>query len=249
MTPTFSDKIKQLPEPVQKAYWGKKTISYSQANMWQTCPLQAKFRYIDKIETPFVLPIACGNIFDAFIEGDSPETSGVPPEMVKVIAQRAASYKDSLILPEGCTRRLQFPVYAPLTDGWYCYGFMDELWLNEDGTINRIEDRKFSGEPWGDGKVKYYSKQAQVYMWLLRQMGYALPKEFWFRVMNLQTDELQLFKYRPQQKSIAGIEGWLNGAIQMKGEIARPHGGYHCEICSYQSECDKVNWNKMLTPP
>lgn len=248
MTPTFLDKVKQLPEPVQKAYWGKKTISYTQANMWQTCPLQAKFKYIDRIETPFVIAMQRGNIFDAFIEGESPETSGVPSEMVKTIAQRAVDYQSSIILPEGCIRRLQFPVYAPLADGWYCYGFMDELWLNEDGTINRIEDRKFSGEPWGDGKVKYYYKQAQVYMWLLRQMGYALPKEFWFRVMNLATDELQLFKYRPQQKSIAGIEAWLTEAIHLKGEPARPHGGFQCGICSFTTNCDDLLWNNRITP-
>lgn len=255
MTPTFSDKIKQLPKPVQVAFWGKKTISYSQANEWHTCPLMAKFGRIDKIPTPFVPAMAHGNIFDAFVEGESPDTTNISEELVKRIAERAVKYESSLILPDGVRRSLQFPVYAPLADGWYCFGFMDELWLNADGTINRIEDRKFSGKPWNDSRVKYNHKQAQVYMWLLRQMGYAIPKQFWFRVMNLATDELQLFPYKPMQKSIAGVEAWLNEAIQIKvaiqeGRTAQHKAGHHCKhICSFNRNCDEVNWNKKLTPP
>ena len=254
----FAKKLQTLPKHVQLAIKERRGISYSRANTWQTCALWGKFKYILKYPDPVSDAILHGSAFDALTEGETPDFRGITPENQAIIEARAAEYYNEglgIICHPGvsCSRQTQVPLYAELADGYWFYGWADDLLTftgkPHDGVIS-LEDRKFSGKPWDKNRVKYNHKQAQCYIWALRQMGRDI-REMTFRVGNLLEPGIQSFTYKPRAKSIAGIHDWLMEAARMPSQVIMPHGGHHCGICPYKVACDDVMWgsSRDLTNP
>jgi len=251
----FQDKIRQLPEVVQEAIFARKGISQTQASAWHTCPLQAKFRYIDKLPMVISDAIRYGNIADALVEGWEADTEGIDASLIEHIRLSTDAFASFMndpevppVVPEGARRYMQLPVYAPLDHGWYAYGFLDDLWVPTSDKCLLV-DRKMSGKPWYDGKVKYYHNQGCAYIWMLTQMGYSVDT-IWFVAMNMVNTEVQPFKYRPTRKKVLATADWFNEAVAIRESgVYKPDGGHHCGICDYKDECDKELWGKGLTNP
>jgi len=253
---TFTDKTRQLPEVVQEAISKGRSMSYSQAGTWHDCPLQGKFERIDKIKVPVAEPILHGNLFDAYCEGDEPDLTGINPRDAEIIQRRSLEYQKTIdtLMPDGGLRLMQYPVYAPLSGGWFSYGFLDDLLLYGDKSPFMVIDRKFSKAPWADTKVKYYYKQGQNYLWGLAQMGILLT-EFTFLVMNLQAEGVQSFTYKPRKSTVKKIGSWLQKAVDIKRSgLYPPTGGRHCGICNYRppqnggtGDCDRYLYSHLTS--
>lgn len=243
----FAKKLQTLPEHVQLAIRKGRGISYSRAKTWHTCQLQGKFQYVDKLPHPSTDEMRHGTMFDTWTEPHDGLMAICPCSMAdQIVLNRAREYMDMIdklrfeTVPELLTRWTQYPLYAALPDDHWFYGWADDLFL-KDGKVIALEDRKFSKEPWNDNKYKYYDKQAQCYIWALRQMGIAVSG-MTFRVGNLATPGIQSFTYKPQQKSLAGIPDWLMEAVRMPSGLIAPKGGRHCEFCAFTRNCDDFLW-------
>ena len=263
----YLDKLRQLPNPAQLAISKGKGISVSRANVWHECQQRAWFKYVAKYPDPPGEAMLHGSAFDALTEGKTPDFSGITPENQAVIESRAEEYMDMIDNILYRTRQTQVPLYAPLDDGYWFFGWADDLFTDADGNLF-LEDRKFSSKPWpwkkeliailddndeiiawkGESdKVKYYHKQAQCYIWALRQMGRDV-REMTFKVANLREPGIQWFTYRPQAKSLSTIADWLMEAARMPSQVIQPHGGRHCEWCPYKVQCDEVLWGRKVDP-
>ena len=240
----YLDKIKLLSEPVQLAIREGRSMSYSRASVWQLCSLKGDFQYVKKLPQPESDALKWGSAFDEisedeFIVADILSRSFSTPEL-RTVADRAVEYINAL--DPALTRVTQFPVYAELANGYWFFGFMDDLFYDADGKLVSIEDRKFSAKPWNDNKVKYNHKQAQCYMWALRRMGIEIPREFTFRVANMQQPGIQTFTYKPMMKTVEKVFGWLNEAVLLQESVVRPEGGHHCSWCAFKTQCENLLW-------
>jgi len=171
-------------------------------------------------------------------EDGPPEVKNLGIDELAVIASRADEYRNQL--PGDLVRVSQYPVFAPLADDHWFYGWADDVFFGNSGCV-ALEDRKFSGKPWNEARVKYSYNQARCYIWALRHMGLDV-KEMTFKVANFEVPGIQSFTYQPRTKSIMDIPDWLNGAVAMRTQLTPPTRGHHCEFCGYEQECDDFLW-------
>lgn len=101
----------------------------------------------------------------------------------------------------------------------------------------KIIDHKLSKERWKERKTSY-NIQAQTYIACIEAM-YGVRVPFEFHVVNLKTDEIQIFPYKPQAKSLKALDKIALDAIQLResGDFIPEPDPFKCKYCDYQIQC------------
>ena len=268
----MSERELTIPELIDARKNGR-LMSYSSVSLWQRCPLAWKFRYVDKIETVATRALLMGSLFDILCEtarsGEKDYcaiTAQLDTESVNIVLDRYDKYMHHIDYDND---KLQMLVYAPIGKGvefpLYLHGYIDVVKrhvdispdfigddVNAPGyigtcnyTIDQLIDTKFCQKP-VNGKAKdAWKQQARFYLWMMGQMGYDV-KEFWFHVLNGETVDIDIIKYKPKQDTVDRVpDEVLEAFYEMKDEHYWPVFDKHCAWCDHKQACENLTTRRL----
>lgn len=146
-------------------------------------------------------------------------------------------------------------VRVALEDGTEVYGAVDDIWQCLDTGLLHVVDYKSTskkGTPDIEGGFgSSYKRQAEIYQWLLRRLGFPVSPVAFFLYVNgskqggFYADGLQgQMAFDTTLIPYEGDDGWVEQAITealacLSGDSV-PDSAADCDTCRYVSEREKI---------
>lgn len=222
-----------------------KYLSYSAVKLFQQCPFAWRVRYIDGVRTEPSKAMLMGSMFDMLCEvapdklpvGYTDIVNTLDLSDSAIVLERYYSYK-SYIDYDNDSMQVFVHRAIPDTD-YHMLGWVDRVRQDDKGII--LVDNKFSQKPWKRSKVQAYALQAQMYL-----SCYPAGTRFEFHVCNAQTDEVQIFEYKPTAKTMLGLDKKLADVVEsITRNWLEPTPNRLCNWCDYSEICDKYRTRQL----
>jgi len=134
--------------------------------------------------------------------------------------------------------------YLHRATNFLVFGAIDDLWVDEDGTLFVVDYKSTSSdyEVNLDGEYKVaYKRQVEIYQWLLRKNGFKVSDIAYFVYANGRKD-LKAFDARLEFNisvlAYSGNSDWVEQVvIDAKHCLEQPNipeAEYECEYCNYR---------------
>lgn len=212
-----------------------KAWSYSRYSTYETCPLQAKYKYIDKLPEETSDAMERGrHVHDdlaAYLRGDIPDE--VAPETL-VGWEHFGDLLEALRDLEPLVEQQWGYERSWLPGAW----FGPEVWFRavvdaavvyEDHTADVVDHKTGKARP-------EHAQQAELYAiaTMLRYPVRAVTVRFWYLDQGAES------VYRFVKKDQAPLIAKWNGRVKrmLTDEIMAPKPGHHCNWCSFAKSKD-----------
>jgi len=146
--------------------------------------------------------------------------------------------------------------YLHRATNFLVFGAIDDLWVDEDGTLFVVDYKSTSSdyEVNLDGEYKVaYKRQVEIYQWLLRKNGFKVSDIAYFVYANGRKD-LEAFDARLEFNisvlAYSGNSDWVEQVvIDAKHCLEQPNipeAEYECEYCNYRKAASLQENKKIV---
>ncbi|MFC1640942.1 PD-(D/E)XK nuclease family protein [Patescibacteria group bacterium] len=130
------------------------------------------------------------------------------------------------------------------------FGAVDDLWGDKQGNIMVVDYKSTSTEKdvnQNDPKWGAYSRQMEIYQWLLRQNGHQVSDRGYFVYCNGRKDRKAFdakIEFKVDIVPLDGDDSWVDGAIRRANKTLRskkiPAKAAGCDYCAYREHIAKL---------
>lgn len=136
------------------------------------------------------------------------------------------------------------------------FGAVDDVWVTPDGTLHVVDYKATSTQKeisLDDEYKQGYKKQAEVYQWIMRQMGFKVSDIAYFVFCNGLKDKKSFdgkLEFDLSIISYKGDDSWVEPALLeakkvLESDQVPPHSD-SCEYCSYLKNANLERNNKTV---